>query len=69
MPYKIESTSNLLFKKVTKIQTDINRKIEWIGFLTNSTLDEKLIPCENLNYNENNYGILSKITFPVQVAV
>lgn len=42
MSFKIESSSNLLFKKVTKIEPDIFRKIEWVGYMKNSLLNKKV---------------------------
>ena len=64
MPFNIESNSNLLFKKVTKIEPDLNRKIEWVGYMKNSLLDKKSMPIEDFSYNEDKHALVSKLLLP-----
>ena len=66
MSFKIESSSNLLFKKVTKIEPDIFRKIEWVGYMKNSLLNKKSLPTENFSYNEDKHCLLSKLMLPFE---
>ena len=67
LPFKLESNANLLFKKVTEIKTDLCRKIEWIGYFKNSLLDKKSMPSEDFTYNQDKYGIIAKLTLPIQI--
>lgn len=66
MSFKIESSSNLLFKKVTKIEPDIFRKIEWVGYMKNSLLNKKSLPTQNFTYNEDKHCLLSKLLLPFE---
>ena len=65
MPFEIEINSNLHFKKVTEIKTELSREIEWVGFMTNSLLDKKTMPSENLKYNKDSYKTFQKLTYPI----
>ena len=67
MPFKIESSTNLLFKKVTEINADLSRKIEWVGYIKNSLLDKKTLPNTNFTYNHDKYGITAKINLPFEI--
>ena len=67
MPFKIESNSNLLFQKVTKIEPNFYRKIEWVGYMKNSLLDKKDISGIKFNYNEDKYGLFSKLMLPIEI--
>ena len=67
MPFKIESNSNLLFKKVTKIEPNLYRKIEWVGYMKNSLLDKKDLNCNNFSYNEDKFGFFSKLLLPFEI--
>jgi len=51
---QVESDSNLLFKKVTKIQQSLYRKIEWMGYVKNSLLDKKFFLIVNLTIMKMN---------------
>ena len=68
MSFQIDSTSNLLFKKVTDIQSELNRKIEWVGYMRNTLVDKKTLQCENLKYNKDKYGLMSKLKLPADIA-
>lgn len=63
IPVKIESNINALFKKVDKIENELYRKIEWIGYMKNSLLEKKQISCAPSKYNEDKFGMAVKITF------
>ena len=39
---QLKTGSKLLFKKVTKVEQILYRKIEWVGYLKNSLLDKKV---------------------------
>ena len=67
MPFKIESNSNLLFQKVTKIEPNFYRKIEWVGYMKNSLLDKKEISGIKFNYNEDKFGLFSKLMLPIEI--
>ena len=67
MPFKIESNSNLLFQKVTKIEPNFYRKIEWVGYMKNSLLDKKDISGIKFNYNEDKFGLFSKLMLPIEI--
>ena len=69
MTFKIETNSNLLFKKVTKIENEFFRKIEWIGYMKNSLLDKKKLSCNNFNYNEDKHCFVSKITLLSEIDI
>ena len=69
MTFKIETNSNLLFKKVTKIENEFFRKIEWIGYMKNSLLDKKKLSCNNFNYNEDKHCFVSKISLPSEIDI
>ena len=69
MTFKIETNSNLLFKKVTKIEIEFFRKIEWIGYMKNSLLDKKKLSCNNFNYNEDKHCFVSKITLLSEIDI
>ena len=51
---QVESDSNLLFKKVTKIQQSLYRKIEWMGYVKKSLLDKKFFLIVNLTIMKMN---------------
>ena len=53
-----------LFKKVTKIQQNLYRKIEWVGYVKNSLLDKKIYSNSKSNYNKDEYGIIGKLSLP-----
>lgn len=67
MPFIIESKSNLLFKKVTEINADLSRTIEWTGYLKNTLMDKKTLPSANFTYNHDKYRISAKIDLPFQI--
>ncbi len=67
MKFKMETNSNLLFKKVTKIEPEIYRKIEWIGYMKNSLIEKKNLPCDDFNYNEDKHCIMSKLLLPQRI--
>ncbi len=67
MPFKIESNSNLLFQKVTKIEPNFYRKIEWVGYMKNSLLDKKDISGIKFNYNKDKFGLFSKLMLPIEI--
>ena len=67
MPFKLESKANLLFKKVTEIKTDLCRKIEWVGYLKNTLLNKTSMPSDDFIYNQDKYGIIAKLTLPLQI--
>ena len=64
MPFQIESNANLLFKKLTEINADLSRKIEWVGYFKNSLLEKKTLPNINFSYNHDKYGISARIELP-----
>ena len=61
---QVKSDSKLLFKKVTKIQQNLYRKIEWVGYVKNSLLDKKVYSNSKFKYNEDEYGIIGKLSLP-----
>ena len=61
---QVKSDSKLLFKKVTKIQQNLYRKIEWVGYVKNSLLDKKEYSNSKFKYNEDEYGIIGKLSLP-----
>ena len=67
MPFQIESNANLLFKKVTEINADLSRRIEWVGYIKNSLLEKKTLPNINFSYNHDKYGISAKIELPFRL--
>ena len=63
----IESKSNLHFKKVTQITQKFYRKIEWKGTLK-SLINKNIYNIQKLQIEENKdeYGLISKLTFPIR---
>ena len=63
----IESKSNLHFKKVTQITQKFYRKIEWKGSLI-SLINKNIYNIQNIQIEENKdeYGLISKLTFPIR---
>ena len=63
----IESKSNLHFKKVTQITQKFYRKIEWKGSLI-SLINKNIYNIQKLQIEENKdeYGLISKLTFPIR---
>ena len=55
---------HLLYKKVTQIEQNLYRKIEWKGTFKNSLLDKTNYLNNNFEYNKNEYGIFSKLSSP-----
>ena len=62
--FNFESNSHLLYKKVTQIEQNLYRKIEWKGSFKNSLLDKTNYLNNNFEYNKNEYGIFSKLSSP-----
>ena len=63
----IKTNSNLYFKKITEIQQKFYRKIEWKGFMKNSVINKNIFDNQTFTYNENKYGLISKLTIPLKV--
>ena len=63
----IESKSNLHFKKVTQITQKFYRKIKWKGSLI-SLINKNIYNIQKLQIEENKdeYGLISKLTFPIR---
>ena len=64
---KIKTDANLTFKKVTKIENIIYRKIEWKGYLKNSILEKKEILKNEEEYNniKKKYGLIDLLSVPI----
>ena len=60
----VKSDTIALFKKVTKIQQNLYRKIEWVGYVKNSLLDKKIYSNSKSHYNKDEYGIIGKLSLP-----
>ena len=67
IPFKLESTTNLLFKKITEFKGNLYRNIEWVGFFKNTLLDEKNLSSENLTYNHDKYSMEAKLNLPLEI--
>ena len=65
--FKLESTTNLIFKKVTEFKFDLCRNIEWVGYFKNTLLDKKFLPSENSTYNHDKYSIEAKLNLPLEI--
>ena len=63
----IKTNSNLYFKKITELQQIFYRKIEWVGLLKNSVLIKNIYDNQTLTYNENKYGLISRLTVPLKI--
>ena len=63
----IKTNSNLYFKKITEIQQKFYRKIEWKGFMKNSVLSKNIYDNQTFTYNENKYGLISRLTVPLKI--
>lgn len=61
---QLKTDSKLLFKKVTKVQQKLYRKIEWVGYFKNSLVDKKVFSNSKFRYNEDKYGIIGKLSLP-----
>ena len=57
----IKTNSNLYFKKITELQQVFYRKIEWVGYMKNSVLIKNIYDNQTLTYNENKYGLISRL--------
>ena len=63
----IKTNSNLYFKKITELQQIFYRKIEWVGYMKNSVLIKNIYDNQILTYNENKYGLISRLTVPLKI--
>ncbi len=60
----IKTDAKLLFKKITKIEQKLYRKIQWVGYLKNSLVEKKVYSDSKFKYNEDEYGIIGKLSLP-----
>ena len=63
IPVNIKGDIKALFKKVDKIENQLYRKIEWIGYMKNSLLEKSQISSVPYNYNEDKYAMFAKIIY------
>ena len=65
MNVDIKANSNLYFKKITKVTQSLYRNIKWVGYMKNTLLDKCEYTSNSSPYNEDKYGLLSKLAFPI----
>ena len=65
----IETNANLNFKKVTEVKETFYQKINWVGYLKNSNLDRKIYKENTREYNEFEFSLVERLTFPIHPLV
>ena len=63
--FDIKTNTNLHFQKITKLEQNFYRKIEWIGYMKNSILSKDNIDTQQLQYNPNEHCFFSRLTMPL----
>ena len=65
----IETNADLNFKRVTEVKDTFYRKINWVGYLKNSNLDRKVYKENTREYNEFEFSLVERLTFPIHPIV
>ena len=65
----IETNADLNFKRVTEVKDTFYRKINWVGYLKNSNLDREVYTENKREYNEFEFNLVERLTFPIHPLV